>query len=136
MRAMILKEFRELRRDPRTMAMLIVLPLLLLVIFGYAANFYVSSVKTAVVGPTATQVAQSLPGYFDVTDTYPDRTAAEAKDLLRENEVDVAVVAPAGPGEQATAFVDGRTCSPPSRASGCSTSSATGSTSRSSSTRI
>ncbi|WFN93649.1 ABC transporter permease [Gordonia sihwensis] len=107
MRAMILKEFRELRRDPRTMAMLIVLPLLLLVIFGYAANFYVSSVKTAVVGPTATQVAQSLPGYFDVTDTYPDRTAADAKDLLRENEVDVAVVAPAGPGEQATAFVDG-----------------------------
>jgi ABC-2 type transport system permease protein len=27
------------------------MPLLLLVIFGYAANFYVSSLKAAVVGP-------------------------------------------------------------------------------------
>ena len=47
MKAMIVKEFRELVRDRRTLAMLIVMPLLLLVIFGYAANFYVSSVKTA-----------------------------------------------------------------------------------------
>ena len=47
MRAMILKEFRELRRDRRTLGMMIVMPLLLLVVFGYAANFYVSHVKTA-----------------------------------------------------------------------------------------
>src|SRR5258705_467613 len=44
MKAMMVKEFRELVRDRRTLAMLIVMPLLLLVIFGYAANFYVSSV--------------------------------------------------------------------------------------------
>ena len=48
---MIVKEFRELLRDRRTLAMLIVMPLLLLVILGYAANFYVDSVKAAVVGP-------------------------------------------------------------------------------------
>src|SRR5437660_1495494 len=64
MRAMIVKEFRELVRDRRTLAMLIVMPLLLLVIFGYAANFYVSSVKTAVVGPQASQVVAMLPSYF------------------------------------------------------------------------
>ena len=46
MRAMILKEFRELRRDRRTMAMLVALPLVLLVIFGYAANFRVDSLRT------------------------------------------------------------------------------------------
>ena len=61
MRAMILKEFRELRRDRRTLAMLIAMPLLLLVIFGYAANFYVSHVDTAVVGPQAQAVAGQLP---------------------------------------------------------------------------
>ena len=55
MRAMIVKEFRELVRDRRTLAMLVVMPLLLLIIFGYAANFSVSSVKAAVVGPQATQ---------------------------------------------------------------------------------
>ena len=48
---MIVKEFRELRRDRRTLGMLVGMPLLLLVIFGYAANFFVDSVETAVVGP-------------------------------------------------------------------------------------
>ncbi len=45
MRAMMLKEFRELRRDHRTVGMLVMMPLLLLVVFGYAANFSVSTVQ-------------------------------------------------------------------------------------------
>ena len=107
MRAMILKEFRELRRDPRTLAMLIALPLLLLVIFGYAANFYVSSVETAVMGPSAQQVSTSLPPFFDVTQTDVDGSTAQATDLLRENKVDVVVVTGSTPAEQSTALVDG-----------------------------
>jgi ABC-2 type transport system permease protein len=63
MGAMIIKGFRELGRDRRTVAMLVVLPLLLLVIFGYAANFYVSTVKAAVVGARAEQVAARLPSF-------------------------------------------------------------------------
>ena len=38
MRAMVVKEFRELRRDRRTVAMLVGMPLLLLVVFGFAAQ--------------------------------------------------------------------------------------------------
>ncbi|MXP24098.1 ABC transporter permease subunit [Gordonia sp. HNM0687] len=106
MRAMILKEFRELRRDRRTLAMLIVLPLLLLVIFGYAANFYVSSVQTAVLGPSAERVATALPPFFEVTETDAADGATHAQDMLRENTVDVAVVT-GNPGEQPTAYVDG-----------------------------
>src|ERR1700748_3239400 len=83
MRAMIVKEFRELVRDRRTLAMLIVMPLLLLVIFGYAANFYVSSVKTAVVGPQASQAVRTPD---------PAGTEADARTLLRDNTVDVAFV--------------------------------------------
>src|SRR6476469_8783074 len=104
MRAMIVKEFRELVRDRRTLAMLIALPLLLLVIFGYAANFYVSSVKTAVVGPQATQVAAQLPDYFDVTITETSADKAHAQDLIRDNKVDVAVVTGQSP---TLALVDG-----------------------------
>ena len=92
MRAMMVKEFRELVRDRRTLAMLIVMPLLLLVIFGYAANFYVSSVKTAVVGPQASQVTKTLPSFFDVTVTEPAGTRADAQTLLRDNKADVAFV--------------------------------------------
>lgn len=104
MRAMILKEFRELRRDRRTLAMLIVLPLLLLVIFGYAANFYVSSVATAVVGPQAEAVAATLPDFFDVIEVDASATAADAEQLLRDNHVDVALITG---GQPVQALVDG-----------------------------
>ena len=104
MRAMIIKEFRELRRDRRTLGMLIALPLLLLVIFGYAANFYVGSVKTAVVGPQATVAAAALPGFFDVTVVEPGDGRAEAETLLRDNTVDVVIVTGESP---ALALVDG-----------------------------
>ena len=90
-RAMILKEFRELRRDRRTMAMLIVLPVLLLVIFGYAANFSVSTISTEVVGPGADQAAGSLPPLFDVVGTDPSGTSGDAQDLVRDYIADVVV---------------------------------------------
>jgi ABC-2 type transport system permease protein len=104
MRAMIIKEFRELRRDRRTLGMLIGLPLLLLVIFGYAANFYVGSVKAAVVGPQASAVASALPAFFDVTIVEPGDGQTEAEALLRDNTVDVVLVT----GQQPVlAMVDG-----------------------------
>jgi ABC-2 type transport system permease protein len=90
---MIIKEFRELVRDRRTPGLLIMMPLLLLVvIFGYAANFYVSGVKTAVVGPQSSQAAATLPPFFDVTVTQPSGSRADAEALLRDNKVDVAFV--------------------------------------------
>ena len=101
---MIIKEFRELRRDRRTLGMLIGLPLLLLVIFGYAANFYVSSVKTAVVGPQASVAATALPSFFDVITVEPGAGRAEAETMLRDNEVDVVIVTGQTP---AVALVDG-----------------------------
>lgn len=102
---MIVKEFRELGRDRRTLAMLIGMPLLLLVIFGYAANFRVPSVTAAVVGPGAAQLAATLPSsFFDVTVIEPTDTQADAEQLLQDNTVDVAVVADRQP---ALALVDG-----------------------------
>ena len=104
MRAMVVKEIRELRRDRRTLAMLIAMPLLLLVVFGYAANFTVSSVSAAVVGPQASQVAAALPDYFDVTTTDPQLTRSDAEQLLRDNDADVAFVTG---GTTVDALVDG-----------------------------
>src|SRR5665811_1619777 len=105
MRAMIVKEFRELRRDKRTFGMLIAMPLLLLVIFGYAANFKVPTVKAAVVGTQATQFVATLPSsFFDVTVIEKTDTQADAERLLQDNTVDVAIIT----GQQpALALVDG-----------------------------
>lgn len=101
---MILKEFRELRRDHRTMAMLIALPILLLVVFGYAANFNVETLEAAALGPQAQQVADNAPDLFDVTVVDANGDAARAQSMLRDNEVDVALVTGTQP---VVAYVDG-----------------------------
>ncbi len=44
--AIVVKEFRQLRRDRRTVAMLFLLPFLFLVVFGYAASFDVKEIPT------------------------------------------------------------------------------------------
>ncbi len=104
MRAMILKEFREVRRDHRTLGMMIMMPLLLLVIFGYAANFYVDSVTTAVLGPQADQFAAELPGFFEVTDVDSGGDRADAEQLLQDNKVNVVILTGSNPP---TALIDG-----------------------------
>src|SRR6266545_1967103 len=94
---MVIKEFRQLRRDHRTLAMLIVMPLVLLVVFGYAASFDVPEVRTVVVGPGADQVAGRLPGRLQVVDVRPGDGRAEAVAELRDGHATVAVVTGATP---------------------------------------
>ena len=105
MRAMIVKEFRQLRRDRRTLAMMIVMPILLLVILGYAASFDVSDIPTVVAGPGADVAATALPKAFQVAGTYTATAAqseaatAWAHDELRDGHAAVAIVtASAGGG--------------------------------------
>jgi len=101
---MILKEFRELRRDHRTMAMLIALPIVLLVIFGYAANFTIDELTTRVVGPQAEQVAAALPELFVVDEVDAGATTDDALAWVRDNLADVVIDTSTQPP---TAYVDG-----------------------------
>src|SRR5262250_2730794 len=64
--AMIVKEFRQLRRDRRTLAMMIVMPVVLLIVFGYAASFDVTTIPTVAAGPQAGQVAHLVGEPFHV----------------------------------------------------------------------
>ena len=105
---MILKEYRELRRDHRTLGMLVGMPIMLLIVFGYAANFNVDSIQTATLGPQAAQAAQLLGQVpnapFDVVTTDPGGDSQTAQDMLQRNEVDVAVVTGTQPP---VAYIDG-----------------------------
>jgi ABC-2 type transport system permease protein len=96
MRAMIVKEFRQMRRDRRTVALLVGLPILLLVVFGYAARFDIDAIDTAVVGPGAAELATTLPEFYDVGTIDPAGTRAEAEDMLRNAEVSAAFVTGTG----------------------------------------
>jgi ABC-2 type transport system permease protein len=94
--AMIVKEFRQLRRDHRTLAMMIFLPIVLLVVFGYAASFDVATIPTAVYGPGASELAAALPAPFEVQTVDPRGGRARAETALRDGETPVAFVTGAG----------------------------------------
>lgn len=83
--------------------MMIALPVILLVVFGYAATYSVSSVPTVVVGPQAQAVAAGLPHLFAVKDVRPGATQAWARRQLVDGHAIAAVVT--GPG--LTVFLDG-----------------------------
>jgi ABC-2 type transport system permease protein len=102
--AMVQKEFRQLRRDRRTVAMMIVLPLLLLVVFGYAASFDVTEIKTVVVGPDAQATAERLRDPFVVNRVAPTQTHEDAVATLRDGRAQVAIVTGGGPPQ---ALIDG-----------------------------
>ena len=74
------------------MGMLIALPLVLLIVFGYAADFGVDRVSTVVVGPGSEAVTGILPPFFDVTEVDTDASRDTAEAMLRDDEVDAAVV--------------------------------------------
>ena len=102
--AMIVKEFRQLRRDRRTLAMMIVMPVLLLVVLGYAASFDVKTIPVAAAGPQAQMVGAVLHRPFDVVTTEPGQGRAWAQDELRDGHADVAVVTG---GNRPVVLIDG-----------------------------
>lgn len=95
--AIAVKEFRQLRRDRRMVALMVLVPLVLLVVFGYAARFDVRSVPVETVGPQASQATARMPGLFDVQSVRPavDRAGAVA-DLRTGRYAAIVVTGPAG----------------------------------------
>lgn len=103
--AMVVKEFRQMRRDRRALALTVAVPLLMLVVFGYAASFDVAEVATRVHGPGAAAMADRLPGGMDVREVDESAGEAEARDVLRNGDVVAVVVA--APGGPSKVLVDG-----------------------------
>jgi ABC-2 type transport system permease protein len=86
------------RRDRRTLAMMIVMPVILLVVFGYAASFDVTTIEVAF--PDGAPQGLPPPEPFAVVET----TRADPTDILRYGEADVAVA----PGATTpVAYIDG-----------------------------
>ena len=103
--AMIVKEFRQLRRDRRTLAMMIAMPVILLVVLGYAASFDVTSIPVAVAGPQGAAIASVLPKPFQVVSTNSAAGRAWAQDQLRDGHAAAAIVA--GSAGVPSVLVDG-----------------------------
>ncbi len=75
--AMARKEWLQLKRDPRSMVLAFVLPLFLLLFFGYAITWDVKDIRLAVLDQDGTRASRDLveafvaSGYFTVRDYLP-----------------------------------------------------------------
>lgn len=92
------KESIQLRRDPRSLALAFLLPMALLIFFGYAISFDVKEIKMAVLDESQSQQSRSLiesferSGYFRVV-RYIERYE-ETDRLLGRGEVRLALIIP------------------------------------------
>ena len=102
--AILLKELRQVRRDRLTFGMMVGVPILQLVLFGYALNADPRQLPLAVVSADASEFSRAFvaglqnSGYFRVV--HGAATEAEADALLARGEVQFALVMPADFGRR------------------------------------
>jgi len=96
--AIFIKEFQQMMRDRLTFAMAIGVPILQLVLFGYAINTDPKGLPTTIVSYDSAPMARSLvaalqnTGYFRVT--HQSASEADAEALIERGEVQFMVVIP------------------------------------------
>lgn len=96
--AVLAKEFTQLTRDRLTYAMILMIPVVQLLLFGYAINNEPRHLPTAVLVQDDSTFARSTlsafvnTGFFDITHTA--RSPAELDDLIRRGDVQFAITIP------------------------------------------
>ncbi|HJV86483.1 MAG TPA: ABC transporter permease [Noviherbaspirillum sp.] len=102
--AILIKEFRQIRRDRLTFAMMVVVPIMQLILFGYAINTDPKHLPLAVVQADQSEFARTLvaslenSAYFRITAR--PRSEAEGNELLDEGRVQFLLVIPPDFGRQ------------------------------------
>lgn len=107
--AFVIKETKHILRDKRTMLILFGMPVVMMLLFGFAITTDVKNVRTVVVtsemSPRTQQAVERLAQseYFIITQTV--NTPREAEQLIRSQKADMALVFARGRGMQI--MVDG-----------------------------
>ena len=92
----VIKETRHILRDKRTMLVLFGMPVIQMLLFGFAISTDVRNVRTIVVMSTVDRHTQEMTNrlganeYFDIL--YKVRTTGEAESLIRSQKADIALV--------------------------------------------
>lgn len=99
-RLLIWKEFKQLRRDPMYARLILAMPIMQLILFGYVVGVDVNNLPTAIVDLDRTPVSRSIGASFEASDYFdivarPDSEDA-LKPLLDRNQAAVAIVIPSG----------------------------------------
>ena len=94
--SLVIKEAKHIVRDKRTMLMLFGMPIVLMLLFGFAITNDVKNVRTVIVTSQTNYATQqavdrlSASAYFTITRTVA--TSAEARQLIQDQKADLAVV--------------------------------------------
>ena len=92
----VIKEMRHILRDKRTMLILFGMPVVMMLLFGFAISTDVRNVRAVVVGSSADHQTQAMvealgaSEYFDITRVVA--TPAQAEALIRHQQADMAIV--------------------------------------------
>jgi ABC-2 type transport system permease protein len=118
-RALIKKEITHMVRDPRTLIMIFIMPILQLVLLGYANNTDIKNVPTVIFDQSHSQASRSLlaafqsTGYFSYD--YVASTDTEVTDMIDSGKAKVGITIPsdytgnllAGDTAQVSVQIDG-----------------------------
>jgi ABC-2 type transport system permease protein len=106
-RPVIRKELRQIRRDPRTLALLLAIPAFFLVMYGYALNFDVKHIPISVCDLDRTAASRDFAGAFLRTESFAPAGRVEDPSgldpLIDGGTARVGLVIPAGFGADVAA---------------------------------
>ncbi len=98
--ALVKKEFRQILRDPGTLGVLLVVPLFLLVMFGYAINLDTKNIALGVLDQDKSRMSRSYIDSFVHTEYFRYRYSlsdrGQIDSLMDRGEILVALVIPRG----------------------------------------
>jgi ABC-2 type transport system permease protein len=117
--SIVFKEFIQIRRDPRTLAIVLAMPLMQLILFGYAINTTVDHIATVVLDQARDAQSRNFlttffnTGYFDLTNQVG--SIEQVRQAIDDGSARVGIVVPpefsrdlvAGRTPQAQLVIDG-----------------------------
>ena len=102
--AVIRKETHQILRDPLSLGILLGVPTMMLLLYGYALNWDVRNVRTVVIDRDHSEDSRALvramtgSGYFQIVEQPASDAVVER--VFQSNEARLAIVIPAGTGEE------------------------------------
>jgi ABC-2 type transport system permease protein len=118
-RALIKKEITQMLRDPRTLVFIFIMPILELVLLGYANNTDIKYVPTVIFDQSRSQASRSLLAAFNATEyfsfDYMANNNARVDSLIQGGQAKVGIIIPpdystkiaAGKSAQVQVLIDG-----------------------------
>lgn len=102
--ALLIKEMIQMRRDRVTFAMMLGVPLMQLMLFGFAINTDPKALPAALVSPTQDRYTRAMVTALELTGYYrfvaPNATECEAEDMISRGEVAFVVTVPSDFGRR------------------------------------